>query len=59
MWVSIPDDIEIPEPLVKRTFDGELYESHVLMTWDFQDWHLLKEWVNASDKYDNDWDSPC
>jgi hypothetical protein len=29
----------------------------VLRTWDFEDWRLLKEWVNASDKYDNDWDS--
>lgn len=58
MWVSIPNDMEIPEPLVKRTFDGGLYAAHVLRTWDFQDWRLLKEWVNASDKYDNDWDSP-
>lgn len=24
MWVSIPDDIEIPAPLVKRTFDSGL-----------------------------------
>jgi len=58
VWVSIPGDIEIPAPLVKRTFDGGLYAAHVLRTWDFQDWRLLKEWVNASDKYDNDWDSP-
>lgn len=58
VWVSIPDDIEISAPLVKRTFDGGLYAAHVLRTWDFQDWRLLKEWVNASDKYDNDWDSP-
>lgn len=57
MWVSIPDDIEIPAPLVKRTFDGGLYAAHVLRTWDFEDWRLLGEWVNASDKYDNDWDS--
>ncbi len=57
-WVSIPDDIEIPKPLVKRTFDGGLYAVHVLRTWDFEDWRLLKEWVNTSDKYDNDWDSP-
>ncbi len=56
-WVSIPDDIEISTPLVKRTFDGGLYAAHVLRTWDFEDWLLLKEWVNASDKYDNDWDS--
>lgn len=58
VWVSIPDDIDIPTSLVKRTFDGGLYAAHVLRTWDFQDWRLLKEWVNASDKYDNDWDSP-
>ncbi|MGF7144467.1 DNA-binding transcriptional MerR regulator [Anaerotaenia torta] len=58
MWVSVPDDMEIPAPLVKRTFNGGLYAAHVLRTWDFEDWRLLKEWVNASDKYDNDWDSP-
>ncbi|MDF2801849.1 MAG: MerR family transcriptional regulator [Anaerocolumna sp.] len=58
VWVSVPDDIEIPAPLVKRTFNGGLYAAHVLRTWDFEDWRLLKEWVGASDKYDNDWDSP-
>jgi DNA-binding transcriptional MerR regulator len=58
MWVSIPNDLEIPAPLVKRTFEGGLYAAHVLRSWDFQDWRLLKEWVNASDKYDNDWGSP-
>lgn len=58
MWVSIPDHIEIPAPLVKRTFDGGLYAAHVLRAWDFEDWRLLREWVNASDKYDNDWGSP-
>lgn len=57
-WVSIPDDTEIFAPLIKRTFDGGLYAAHVLRTWDFQDWGLLKEWVNGSEKYDNDWDSP-
>ena len=57
VWVSIPDDIEVPEPLVKRTFEGGLYAAHVLRTWDFQDWRLLREWVNASDKYDDDLDS--
>jgi len=58
MWVSVTDDIEIPAPLVKRTFKGGLYAAHVLRTWDFDDWRQLKEWVDASDKYDNDWGSP-
>lgn len=58
VWVSVPDDMNIPAPLVRREFSGGLYAAHVLRAWDFQDWRRLKEWVNASDKYDNDWGSP-
>ncbi len=57
-WISVPRDMEIPAPLVRRQFRGGLYAAHVLRAWDFQDWRRLKEWVNASDKYDNDWGSP-
>ena len=57
-WVSVPDDMEIPAPLARREFRGGLYAAHVLRAWDFQDWRRLKEWVNASDKYDTDWGSP-
>lgn len=57
-WVSIPDDIEVPAPLIKRKFSGGLYAAHVLRAWDFEDWRRLREWVNASEKYINDWDSP-
>ena len=58
VWVSAPDDMQIPLPLVKRTFSGGLYAAHVLRSWDFEDWRFLKEWVNESGKYDNDWGSP-
>ncbi len=58
VWVSVPDDMTIPAPLVKRVFSGGLYAAHVLRAWDFGDWRLLCEWVNASGKYDNDWNSP-
>lgn len=57
-WVSIPDNMEVPSPLIKRNFRGGLYAAHVLRSWDFQDWRRLREWVEASDKYDNDWGSP-
>lgn len=57
-WVSVPDNMEIPAPLVRREFRGGLYAAHVLRAWDFQDWRRLKEWIAASDKYDNDWGSP-
>jgi len=56
-WVSVPDDMEIPKPFVKRQFKGGLYAAHVLRSWDFEDWSLLKEWVDSSDKYENDWGS--
>ncbi len=58
VWVSVPDDMEVSAPLVRREFRGGLYAAHVLRAWDFQDWRRLREWVNASDKYDNDWGSP-
>ncbi len=57
-WVSVPDSMEIPAPLVRREFKGGLYAAHVLRSWDFKDWQRLKEWVDSSDKYDNDCGSP-
>ncbi len=50
--------MEVPAPLVKRRFCGGLYAAHVLRAWDFEDWRRLGEWVNASEKYANDWDAP-
>lgn len=58
VWVSVPDNMEIPAPLLKRTFSGGLYAAHVLRSWDFSDWRWLTEWVDASDKYESDWGAP-
>jgi DNA-binding transcriptional MerR regulator len=58
MWVSIPEDMPVPVPLIRREFRGGMYAAHVLTNWDFHDWRLLSDWVNSSDKYDNDADSP-
>jgi DNA-binding transcriptional MerR regulator len=55
VWVSVPHNMEIPAPLIKREFSGGLYAAHVLRAWDFQDWHRLKEWVDTSELYENDW----
>lgn len=57
-WVSIPEDMEVPAPLVKKTFGGGLYAAHVLRDWSFQDWNLLAEWVQTSEKYEEA-DGPC
>ena len=53
VWVSVPDDMDVPLPLKKIQFDGGLYAAHVLMNWDFEMWRYLREWVAVSSKYDN------
>jgi DNA-binding transcriptional MerR regulator/DNA gyrase inhibitor GyrI len=58
-WVSIPDDMEVKAPLIRKTFDGGLYAAHVLRDWSFQDWNLLTEWANASEKYEEAEGRPC
>jgi DNA-binding transcriptional MerR regulator/DNA gyrase inhibitor GyrI len=52
MWVTIPEDLEVPEPLVKKQFDGGIYAAHAIKMGDFHEWGWLWEWVQASDKYD-------
>jgi len=54
-WVSIPSDMEVKPPLVKKTFSGGMYAAHVLRDWNFQqDWRMLQEWARASEKYEED-----
>lgn len=58
MWVSIPDDMDLPSPLIKRTFHGGLYAAHMIKMGGWDDWRLLREWVNTNGKYVNDWGNP-
>lgn len=54
-WVSIPEDMEVKAPLVKKFFGGGIYAAHVLRDWNFQaDWRLLIEWAKGSEKYEAD-----
>lgn len=57
MWVSIPEDMDMPEPFVKRTFTGGLYAAHMIKMGDFDHWKLLADWVSNSEQYENDWKS--
>lgn len=54
-WVSIPDDMEVQKPFVKKTFTGGLYGSHMIPMGLFEEWQLLYEWATNSDKYDIRW----
>jgi DNA-binding transcriptional MerR regulator/DNA gyrase inhibitor GyrI len=50
-WVTIPDDMEVPEPLVKKRFEGGMYAVHTIAFPDFHEWKFLSKWVEENDKY--------
>jgi len=58
VWVSIPDDMEVPAPLIKKTFAGGLYAAYLVRIGIFEDWRFLAEWINASEKYELDNERP-
>ncbi len=51
-WVTIPDDFEVPSPLTKKHFPGGLYAAHMIEMGNFNEWALLFDWVNKSEKYE-------
>lgn len=59
MWVTIPEDMEVPEPLVKKRFNGGLYAAHMIPFGHFEAWDWLARWVRNSEKYEyaGNWDS--
>ncbi len=54
-WVTIPDDMEVPAPLVKKQFNGGLYAAHMIPMGAFEEWGCLRQWVLSNDKYEHAW----
>ncbi len=52
VFVTIPDDMEVPEPLVKKKFDGGLYAVLTIPFPEFQLWNNLSQWVENSETYE-------
>ncbi|UNK17235.1 effector binding domain-containing protein [Paenibacillus sp. N3/727] len=57
-WVTIPDDMEVNEPFVKKKFLGGLYAAHMIPMGNFEEWGWLSEWVNNSNEYEPNWGDP-
>jgi DNA gyrase inhibitor GyrI/DNA-binding transcriptional MerR regulator len=51
-WVTIPDDLEVPAPLVKKQFQGGLYAVHNIKFPNFHEWRDLSYWVANNNKYE-------
>lgn len=52
MWVTVPDDMELPEHLTKKKFEGGLYAVLTITFPEFQYWGSLTQWVEDSEIYE-------
>ncbi|MCL2060190.1 MAG: effector binding domain-containing protein [Oscillospiraceae bacterium] len=52
MWVTIPEDMEVSAPLVKKHFPGGLYAAHMIPMGAFEEWEWLFKWSENNAKYE-------
>lgn len=57
-WVTIPDDMEVQEPFVKKKFPGGLYAAHMIPMGNFEEWGWLMDWVTNNNDYEPEWGDP-
>ena len=57
-WISIPDDMEVPLPFVKKHLNGGIYAAHMIPmgAWD-EGWLPLHEWVSDNKTLDFRWNT--
>lgn len=53
--VTIPDDMEVPAPLVKKHFTGGFYAAYTINFPEFHEWQFLLEWVTQNERYEMDY----
>ena len=52
VWVTIPEDMEVPETLTKKTFKGGLYAAYMIPMGAFEEWNVLNEWLAENPVYE-------
>lgn len=55
LWVTVPDEMDIPAPFIKRQFYGGLYASYTIPCGAYDEWPLLKQWVLEQKDILTDW----
>ena len=51
IWITIPEDLPVPAPGVKKTMPGGLYAAHTIDFPNFHEWQWLLDWAEHSEKY--------
>jgi DNA-binding transcriptional MerR regulator/DNA gyrase inhibitor GyrI len=58
-WVTIPDDMEVSPPFIKKQFAGGLYAAYMIPLGDFHNWDLFYDgWAKDHEKYEVAWGAP-
>jgi DNA-binding transcriptional MerR regulator len=58
MWVTIPDNFIVPEPLTRKHFPGGLYAAQVIKMGDFHEWEWVIQWAINNETYEPNWGDP-
>ncbi len=51
IWITIPNDMDVPAPGVKKTMPGGLYAAHTIDFPNFHEWQWLLEWAENNTAY--------
>lgn len=50
-WITIPEEMEVLPPFVKKRFAGGLYCAHMIPMGSFEEWLRLVDWVQTNGNY--------
>lgn len=50
-WVTVPEDMEVEAPMVRKRFSGGLYAAYTIQFPDFHEWEFLKSWAKNNERY--------
>jgi len=56
--ITIPEDMVVPEPFVKKQFLGGLYAAYTITGEDWEECPLIGEWVENSEQYEVNYGAP-
>lgn len=51
-WMTIPEDMEVSPPYIKKFFPGGQYAAHGIILGEWDRWNLLWKWIENSDRFD-------
>lgn len=57
-WVTIPDDLEVKEPISKKQFAGGIYAAHCIKMGDFHEWGIFYKQMQDNNEYEIEWREP-